>query len=901
MNTPATLLLMTLLAAQPTTVVVPLDALAPPTPPPEEPPIVVLVDALDVVVQPAETTRVDLTWTFRVLEPTWVDLAVVGADLTVERAALDGRDVALPPEGDGRRHLVARLQGWHVLQVTGVVSTQRSRLDLPALGAARTTVQAAAPGLEVQVAEAVETAPHRFDLFGHDRLEVTWKPAVEAAPRPRVITSEAATAIRIDDGGVEGRASLRYRIRHGTADELGLHLPATAADLQIEGAGVVGFDRGHDRVAVRLGRAVRGQVVLDVTWRQAGPAGDSDEAAALPVPDGATTGWLSLLTADGALVLPTPVADLDPVTSRSLPAWSKGLIDGTAHTSYRVAGRAPRLDFRVLRFAPVDEPPTLIDEARYEVAYTGHGRVLMRARYQVRNDRNQYLHVVPPPGFDPMGVRVAGDVVQPVSDGEGGLFVPLEKSVETLTGLVTFPVELTLWGKEPTWQRRGSRQLVTPSVDAPVAYARWEVVLPPDVLARETRGVPTVVEQWTSRAGGLSYGRATGDSLDDDDGVVRGGFRRQRLDHAQVTGHEEDEEEVWLEDLSQETWNAAYRAYQDNRFEEADDLLEQSLEYNPDNAAAVALQGNVDLLLGHGQDDTGGEQVLSRRVREMAQARTTSLEVEQDKKKRKAEQAMRSGDIDAAVSEYRSLVELTEQLAVVEREEAVDQKEAAEEFSRQLGELERMSGERARRDEGRRDRWADSLSMSAAPSGAAIATSDTTEYLFDDVNVDGELLLPTDRGEDASRDLDRFEDEDGAPDMDMLSGLNGAYAIEIPMDPAEPPDVSDHPEPEMIVVTTMEVQASARPRLPRLPAPRLPAPPAKRGGRAGGGDAARDAPPAPTTPAATAPPPVGITAALQTVRVPRAGQVLRLEQRLVAENTPLTIEVGYRTPERRNR
>jgi tetratricopeptide (TPR) repeat protein len=937
MNTPAILLLMSLIAAQPAAVIVPLDSLTPPPPRPEEAPVDVLVDLLDVTVAPGDETHLELTWTLTALEETWVDLAVVGAGLTLDHALLDGREVALAPAGDGQRHLVARLDGRHVLVVGGSMVTPRSQLDLPLMAAARTAVAIAGGGWDVDVEDAVTSGGHHFDLFGSDRLAATWRPAAPPAPRPRVITAEVATAIRIDEGGLQGRAALRYRIRHGSAEVLTFTLPSAAVDVQVEGPGIGGFQRTGDQVRVDLVQDIRGAVTMDVTWRAANPSGEADATAPVPLPQGSTGGWVTLMTADGSLVLPAPVRDLQPLASRSVPSWGRGLIDGTTHTAYRVSGTAPRLDYRLLRYTPVDEPPTLIDEARYEVAYTAHGRVLMRARYQVRNDRRQYLHVVPPPGFDPMGVRVAGDVVQPVSDGGEGLYVPLEKSIETLHGLVTFPVEITFWGKEEAWARRGTRQLVTPAVDAPVAYARWEVVLPPNVVARETHGVPTLVEQWTSRAGGLAYGHAAGapgGALDhDEDDRSRDGARRQRVTRSSapagrdrdkrgagnsvarwtsasdweqdssllVDGVEEDEEEaLWLEDLSQDSWNQAYRAYQDNRFAEADELLDQSLEYNPDNSAAVALQANVDVLLGQGQQDAGGEQVQSRRIREMAQARTTSMEVQQEKKKREAEEAMRSGDIDAAVSEYRALLELTEQLAVVEREESVDHKEAVQEFSRQLDDLERMSGERGRKDAGPQPP-AEPVVITSAPSGAHVVvsgaiSSGTTVIGFEYDLVEGELLLPpADRGESTGDGLDRYEDEDGEPDLDLLAGLNGAYSF----DATDMPDQPIEPEPEMIMVATSESRPASRPRAPRI---HLPTPSFGRGGGGRGKAQATELPPPPpTTPAATAPPPVGITAALQTVRIPRAGQVLRLEQRLVSEHTPLTIEVGFRTPERRKR
>ena len=931
---PPSLFLIGVLMVAPPVVVVPLDALAPPVAEPFEPPVDVIVDAMTADLDLGEETAVDIVWTLHTLRPGWVDLPVSGADLALDRATLDGLPVALPAGDDGIRRLVARLDGEHVLRVTGTVYTPQRSLDLRVLPAARGIAEVGGGEWDVQVEGAVRSVGTTRDLLAVDRIAASWKPAAPEAPRPTVITAESSTAIRLGAGGLEGTSSLRYLIRHGAVEELSFDLTGATDHLAVEGTGVREFRRSGSRVVVALSRPTRGHVTLSVSYRAPPPEGDDATAVPIPVPPDSQGSWVTVLQADQSLVAPEPRAHLEAVPSNRLPVWARGLADGTPVVAYRVNGRSPALEYRLLVFEPVEEPPTLVDEARYEVAYTAHGRVLMRARYQVRNDRRQYLRVTTPPGFTAMGVRVAGDVVQPVAAGSGDLFVPLEKSVETLHGLVTFPVEIFFWGQEEAWERRGVRTLSTPAVDAPVAYARWEVIMPPGVEARQTEGIPTLVPDWTSKQGGLAYGQSYGDELQPEMVVLADAApsrrRKQRVvrSPAPIVGFKKpatgatasfepppppEVEQAFLEDASQEAWNMAYRAYQDNDFDEAAGWLDESLLLNADNSAAVALKANVDVFLGSdkgdGDAEQGASEVMERRIRDLARARSQGEDVKQEKAKKKAEQSLRAGDLVSARAELESLVEITRELALVEQAEAFDQKSQLAEYSRQLEEIDELEGQRrSREDRGKStSSWRSSIEIETEPataetSGRAVRGHDSRTVIdFEEVTIAGEL----DRWDEDGRDLGRFEDEDGLPDMDSLMALGyiaadddgeydlpaGSFAVElVPEDSANgllaggggfglagatgsSTEVLWHEVAEVPEVT--EEEDEERPSKDRGPV-----------------TTARIS-------EVVTRPELGVVASQLTLQIPRAGQSLRLEQRLIPENTPLTLEVGFR-PDRRS-
>ena len=1008
-------------------VVVPLDDLPPPHEDVDAPPLSVAVDSLAASVTPGDEATIQLVWLIHVLEDGWVDLPVTSNELALSLATLDGKPVALAPDDQGIRRLTRELTtGRYRLVVRGTVATPSSHLQLPVLTAARQRIDVPGERWDVTVEGGVSGDGSRFDLADADTLVLDWKPSAPEAPRPTVVTAETLVGLRVDSGGIEGQAAMTYKIRYGSVETLEFRLPGNLDSLEVTGSAVVRHERQGEQVVVHLTRPSRGVVSLLLAYRAPPPEGDAAVVAPIPLAAGGK-GFVNVLRGDESIVVPEP-GGLDAIPASALPAKVLGLADGKNVAAYRFGGHDPLLRCRLVKYEPLDEPPTLIDEARYEVAYSSHGRLVLKARYQVRNDRNQYLHAIPPQGLTLMGARVAGVMVQPVSDGEDGFYIPLEKSVESLTGLVTFPVEVLFWGKQASWDRSGWRTISTPSVDAPVAYARWEVILPPELTARTTRGTPTQVDAWTDRTKGLTYGHTYGDVMTDE-GVElppekdtkkrviktvqsRSGpavNRRSGRGGGKGSGNKSGkgfglagmasappkaappppaDPRPIEEDLSVEMWNKAYRAYQDNRFDEAGRYLDQSLELDPGNTAASALQGNVDLLLSDVREEDEEEQVMERRVREMAQAKTQTTVVKQEKLKKKAEEKLRAGDMEAAQRSFQALVVVTEELARVEQTENMEQKSSLEDYSRQLAEIDgqvndlKENAERSRASLVLLDEMVINGSYDLPPETTAapapVENGPRTEIDFDNMNVAGTLEVPVgahsivdlesrwhesnestgerdrarddlERGESydyflivdgepaTGEDYDGFEDEDGLPDMDwdgdgildgsdLHSGDDDEFGQDIDREQtlsgeSIQADFSTSPAPARIRIKP----ATKRPKASRGGGGRGPAGGAmgqttrstsstegrksdktgKLGIKADSWKTATERTPT-LTPAADAPDkgkttrellnlPTDITASPLSLDVPRAGESLRFEQRLVEENTPLTVDIAYRT------
>ena len=719
-------------------VVVPLGAVLDREEAPDDgPPVSVLVDRITLDLDPGEVSA--LTWTveLQALEPAWVEPALFLPEGVVTSARLDGRAVrlGLSEEVPATSAPVRLSAGRHRLVFTGLMPTPQAKAKVAWTGlppAARARLRVGGEGLDVDVEGGLERPDGSFDLVPANGVVLTWKPEAPPPPRPGFVGCEAATALRVDEGSVALRSRLRWRVVHQPVTELRLRLPGQLQDLEVLGSAVASHSLSGDTLIVALHEPTEGAVDIELRGRAALPA--DGKLASLPVPQPQTTtaaaeSWVSLLRGDADTVVPEPQANLEAASSRDLPDWATGLLDGSPVSTYRTTGGRPALQASVLRFEPAETPPTFVDEARYVVSYTADGGVAMNARYQVRNDRSQYLRVTLPEGWRALGVRVTGEVVQPVRTvdeaGRTVLFVPLEKSVLALSGLVQFPVDLALWGREEDWALRGERRLQTPALDAPIALATWEVHLPGAATAREVEGPGEVVENWADGSTVIPLGYAwvpdqglvdltelDGADLDDDgdydrdvvDEIVVQESRGRRSMVPAFGGRGKASEPVEpakgqavttasssvassraqrkQADEAQLKANQAYRAYQDNRFDEAERLANEALELDVGNVAASSLSGNISMLRG----DTGGgkDDAQSRRIRELAYARSSDKEAAQAEALAAAEKAERAGNEEEALRRLEEAWAIAEELSVLEQQESYEQKALVAELEGKL-------------------------------------------------------------------------------------------------------------------------------------------------------------------------------------------------------------------------
>lgn len=572
----------------------------------------------DVALVPVEDAlAVESVWTVLVPEEGWATASLSTPDLRVRSVTLDGAPSGVAAEADRLVWVGHLSKGVHRLALTGTVPGDPARapivLNLAPAGAG--TVRFAVEGGDAGIplgnglfagaSPAVRVAVHRA------------APAASGA----VARADVGLGVVVGEGVAAMAARFTWTVEQGVFPRVEFEVPGAGADLQVTGGDVVSWSRAGDRVTAELGHPATGMVRLEARWT-APIAGE-----AVPIPRVAAIGVRRTRAAlqvarDGDL---EPVAELSgwtQVASHELPAWAADLAPGSPVGSWTAPANAGGR-VALLRFEPTGGPPAIVDVAAWTVATTEEGRMLVSGRLEVRNDRAAWLRVSPPPGAAILSARVDGKTALVAGD-RGGWWIPLARSVETVDGLLSFPVEIVLLGATPAWER-GENAVVLPTVDAPVAVTRATVHLPPGWESRTQVGEDHVVPEF-SEGEGITYGLTS--------------------------------------DVDRETADALFQsavnAWKENDFSAAQVALDDARSLGADNDNMRRLQGNVDLVSG--KSDAAKDSVAERRVLEQAKARSFEDANRQEEVLKEARDAEMAGDYDKAEQGYAEAKQIGSQL-----------------------------------------------------------------------------------------------------------------------------------------------------------------------------------------------------------------------------------------------
>ncbi|MBK9645687.1 MAG: hypothetical protein IPO67_11140 [Deltaproteobacteria bacterium] len=306
-----------------------------------------------------------------------------------------------------------------------------------------------------------------------------------------------------------------------------------------------------------------------------------------------------------------------------------------------------------------------MDRARCVQAAAESGKSLLRCSLDVRNDSQQFLRVAPPEGASLWGARVNGEGVTPVRLADDALAVPLERSVETLSGLTTLDVELTFLMEGAPWEHKGEQQLTLPGIDADVARVEWELRLPPGYEAELTGG--------SARLEGMQQASITYAS----------------------TAASVSTSTTFEDQYARDTWNKALQAYQENDFDAAQAYIDQTLSLDPTYDNALKLQSNLEVLnapvSGVQAAAAATDEAMTRRVKDMAKAKVADEELRQEQAMWEADQLLNEGRYEEAAEKLEEVVELSKELSRYEQTESVEQSYRSSSSAGKLAEAKKRS------------------------------------------------------------------------------------------------------------------------------------------------------------------------------------------------------------------
>jgi hypothetical protein len=439
--------------------------------------------------------------TVDVLKDGWVRVPIPSG-LLVREAKLDGKLVSLVPGAAGKasNQLCALLSrpGRAVLQLEialPVVSTAgEESISLPstASGVTRASVRLPRQGVDIKLtggllAERSEPGAESKWLAyarGNEPLTFTWKRKTEdhrssQALRLRGSLTEL-TGLGEDTTTIV--AEVNVEVTQGAAREVHIALPDKVTVNQVSGATVADWEMKDGQLAVTFLEPVEQSAKFIVSGETRSPR---DGQIEIPL--------LRLLNTErdtgGVAVEVLGAGEINKFKTEGLEnadATDLGEIVSSRQSSSLSAFRfrsgdaktTRSLTVNVARYTSQAVLMANVAEARYNVLITNEGKLLVQARYAVRNNQRNFLKITLPTGATLWSAELAGKPVRPGQSPDGSVLLPLEKA-HAGEDSPEFAVEIVYISRGTAWNDKGQFKLALPALDLPVSRTGLLVFHPP--------------------------------------------------------------------------------------------------------------------------------------------------------------------------------------------------------------------------------------------------------------------------------------------------------------------------------------------------------------------------------------------------------------------------------------
>lgn len=474
----------------------------PPEREPEPPPVDATLTRVDYDLRiEGELASGRASLTVDVLKDGWVRVPIP-AGLLVREAKLDGKLVSLVPFAaeKGSNQLCALLSrtGRSVLLLDIALpvasSAGEESISLPSTpsGVTRASVRLPKQGVEIKLtggllAEKTESATESKWLAygrGNEPLAFTWKRKTEDHRSSQALRFRGSltelTGLGEDTTTVV--AEVNVDVTQGAAREVRISLPGKVTINQVAGAMVADWEMKDGQLSVSFLEPLEQSAKFIVSGETRSPR---DGKIEIPL--------LRLLNAErdtgGVAVEVLGAGEIKEFKSEGLEnadASDLGEVvasrQSTSLSAFRFrAGDAktPRsLTVNVARYTPQAVLMANIAEARYNVLITNEGKMLVQARYAVRNNQRNFLKITLPPGAILWSASLAGKPVRPGQSPDGSVLLPLEKS-HAGEDSPEFAAEIVYLSRGTAWNDKGRFNLALPALDLPISRTGLLVYHPP--------------------------------------------------------------------------------------------------------------------------------------------------------------------------------------------------------------------------------------------------------------------------------------------------------------------------------------------------------------------------------------------------------------------------------------
>jgi hypothetical protein len=460
----------------------------PSTPDPAPPPVDAALTRVDYDLRVSgDTVAGQARLAIDVLKQGWVSVQVP-AGMLVRDARIDGRSLAFSTtDGAPPRVLISR-PGRSTLTLDVVVplatGSGTESMALQASGSALTAVTLVVPrtGVDLTVtggfiAERSETAAEsRWVVYGtpSQPLAFAWKRKADDRRATLALRTRARITelVSLGEDSTQVTSSVQLEVTQGAAREAVISLPPGLIVNQVAGPAVADWSVDRGTLTVTFLEPVESQasIVIGGELRAAREGTIGVPIVRVPSAERETGGVAVDVLGPGEIAHPAP-RGLEPADPSDLGDIVAGR-ESPSMVAFRFTPLAPAasraLTVDVTRYTAKAVLIANVEEARYDALASEDGKLLVRARYAVRNNQRSFLAVSLPPDAVLWSAALEGRPVRPGVGPTGSLLLPLRKGSSNEEA-PTFVVELLYLQRGALWADKGDAHVEFPAVDVPVS------------------------------------------------------------------------------------------------------------------------------------------------------------------------------------------------------------------------------------------------------------------------------------------------------------------------------------------------------------------------------------------------------------------------------------------------
>jgi len=401
---------------------------------------------------------------------------------------MDGRTVALSTgEGGPPRVLISR-PGRSTLTLDIVVplasQSGTESISLPASGSALSAVTLVVPrtGVDLTVtggliAERSETgSDSRWAVYGNPgrALTFSWKRKIDdhRATLPLRTRAHITELVALGEDSTQVTSSVQIDIAQGMAREASISLPQGLIVNQVAGPAVADWNVDRNTLTVTFLEPIESRTSIVVSGEVRAPRDGEIAVPIVRMPSAEReSGGIAVDVVGPGEIGQREPRGLEPADPSDLGDILAGR-ESPSMVAFRftplAAAGSRSLMVNLSRFTPKAVLVANVEEARYDALINEDGKLLVRARYAVRNNQRSFLGVSLPSQAVLWSAALEGRPVRPGVGASGSLLLPLRKGSSNEEA-PTFVVELLYLQRGPEWSEKGDARVELPAVDLPVS------------------------------------------------------------------------------------------------------------------------------------------------------------------------------------------------------------------------------------------------------------------------------------------------------------------------------------------------------------------------------------------------------------------------------------------------